>query len=113
VTGAAALLTLVLVLPWTRVPPPAAHHGTPALVRFRTTLSAEPEARDQLRIRSVRVWSRPSLSGIWCRPRLDAEVLVLEERRGALPVYEVISADGACRGWVDARLTSAGRPRER
>ena len=82
--------------------------GTPPITLLRTRLVGEPDERDQLRTSAVRVWSRPSLNGMWCRIPKDVEVSVVAIDRTPALVFEVVSEDGRCRGWVDAGLTTAG-----
>jgi len=73
---------------------------------FRTTLLGEPNTRDHLRIRSVRVWSTRTLSGMWCRLAIGADVAVVNVERTPDLVFEVASEASGCRGWVAARHTS-------
>lgn len=112
VLAAVPLVAVVIAL---RSRVPADLHGdedVPGTV-FRTTVVGEPDARDQLRTRPVRAWSRRSLSGIWCRIPTGVDVRVVAIDRSSALVFEVISPDGRCRGWVDARLTSDGVVAER
>ena len=112
VLAAVPLVAVVIAL---RSRVPADLHGdedVPGTV-FRTTVVGEPDARDQLRTRPVRAWSRRSLSGIWCRIPIGADVRVVAIDRSPVLVFEVIAPDGGCRGWVDARLTSDGVIAER